>query len=639
MPVDLSTARPLSLETTDGPAAVREARRLLSEGEHEAAQRWALTVPDISDDLSVWSATAALLRRTLPLTGALPRKARIALLGTSTTSQLATLLPLACARAGLEVEVYECPYGQYRQEVLDPDSALHQFHADAVVLAMHDRDVELPLLSSDPEGDLDRALAEVTGLWDTLLQRGCPRIVQFTMAEPPERAVGHLGLRLPGARQRLLQEFNLRLGAAAPAAVSFVDVAHLAASVGTRTWFDARYWHLAKQAVNPACIPLLARHTGAVLAAAFGLSRKCLVLDLDNTLWGGVLGEDGLTGIRLGEGAEGEAYTAFQEHVLALKTRGVVLAVCSKNDEDLVRDAFSQHRGMRVRLADIAVLSAGWDDKAAQLRRIAEDLGIGLDALVFVDDNPVEREVVRRLVPEVDVVRLPVDPAGYVRALADYPYFETQTLTAEDAQRTEQYQARAAAASLASSTGSLEEFLESLQMQATISPVTPADLPRVAQLVGKTNQFNLTGVRRGQEELEALLAEPGVAVLTARLSDRFADHGLVGVLIGRRSATDFVVDTWLMSCRVIGRTLEHEMLAAAAASARSAGCHTVVGTYVPTAKNGLVADLYPRLGFQPASRPGPEDGVQTWACPLADLPEPPGHIRVTPPHTPTGDDA
>ena len=437
------------MERTTGPsredATAREllgySRRLLADGEPESARRWATAVVDVSDDLSVWSGAAAVARRCLD---ALPlaRTARVAVLGSSTTSQLAALLPLACARAGLQVEVYEAPYGQFRQAVLDPGSRLYAFDPDFVVLAVHAGDLHLPMISADPAAAVQDAVREFEVLWRTLHERSASTVLQFTIAVPPEQSLGHLGPSVAGSRHRLLQELNLALAVALPRSVVLVDCARLAADVGARTWFDPRYWHLAKQAVSPAAVPVLARNVAAVLAASAGLSRKCLVLDLDNTVWGGVLGEDGLSGLQLGEGPEGEAFTAFQEYVLELKHKGIVLAVCSKNDEALVREAFADLRGMRLTLEDIAVLSAGWDDKPAQLRRIAADLGLGLDSLVLADDNPVERESVRQLVPEVDVVRLPEDPAGYVRALADYPWFETTRLTHEDASRTAQYRAR-----------------------------------------------------------------------------------------------------------------------------------------------------------------------------------------------------
>lgn len=620
------TSAQLSLETATGRDVLREARRLLAEGSPEHARRWVTTVVDVSDDLALWSGAAAVLARCVadaPLT----RHLKVAVLGSSTTSQLAALLPLACARAGLQVEVYEAPYGVYRQEVLDPASHLHAFDPDVVVLALHEGDVDLPSMSGDPAGAVSGALDQLAGLWQALSRTTRATVLQYTFALPPEQPLGHLGPSVPGSRHRLLLELNLRMALAAPPSVLLVDCARLAAEVGARTWFDPRYWFLAKQSVNPTCVPMLARHTAAVLAASAGLSRKCLVLDLDGTIWGGVLGEAGSFGLQLGEGPEGEAYSAFQDYVLALKAKGVVLAVCTKNDEALVRQAFTSVPGMRLQLDDIAVLSAGWDDKPAQLRRIASELGLGLDALVLADDNPVEREAVRQLVPEVDVVQLPADPAGYVRALADYSWFETTRLTDEDAARTEQYRARASAAAASGAAYSLEEFLDSLQMEAVAEPVEERNLERVAQLVGKTNQFNLTSRRRSAVELAQLVAGDDVVAIGVRLRDRFADHGLVAVVLARVRGPQLEIDTWLMSCRVIGRTLEHALVALLEEQARARRCTSLRGTYVPTAKNGLVADLYPQLGFEPDGD-GP-DGVTSWTRHVDRQAAPATHVRLS----------
>jgi FkbH-like protein len=458
-------------------------------------------------------------------------------------------------------------------------------------------------------------------------------VVQHTFAIPPEVALGHLAARTPGCRAAMLAAVNAELGRSAADRVALVDCERLAGEVGKRQWFDARYWHRAKQAVSLNCVPLLARHTAAVIGAQLGAGRKCLVLDLDNTLWGGVLGEEGIGGIALGDGPAGEAFTAFQEYALALKAKGIILAVCSKNNEADVREVFERHPGMRIRLDDVAVLSASWDDKPAQIRQIASTLGIGLDALVFVDDNPAEREAVRQLVGEVDVIPLPREPHGYVRALADYPFFETAALTAEDTARADQYRARAQAAALAATATSLEDYHRSLDMVATVVPLDALTLPRVAQLVGKTNQFNLTGRRRSQSELAELAARPDTAVLCVRLADRFTDHGLVAVAIAVDRDGILDIDTWLMSCRVIGRTLEDEIAGLLVAQARRRGCAQVRGHYFPTAKNGLVSLLYERLGFKPvdlddAGAGGPQ-GATSWLLDVDAAPAPPGLIRVS----------
>jgi FkbH-like protein len=338
------------------------------------------------------------------------------------------------------------------------------------------------------------------------------------------------------------------------------------------------------------------------------------VLDLDNTLWGGIVGEEGLDGIRLGDTPEGEAFQAFQESILALQRRGIVLAVCSKNNDADAREVFERHPAMRIGLDDVAVFVADWRSKPEQLRTVAETLGIGLDALVFVDDSPAEREAVRRLAPEVDVIPLPQEPSDYVAALGDYLLFEPPSFTADDERRTEQYRGRREAVAAASSADSIEDFYRSLEMQALVSPFTDADLPRIAQLVGKTNQFNLTTRRHSAAALEAFARDPECVHLAFRLSDRFTDHGLVALVVAFERDDVLDVDTWLMSCRVIGRTLEETVLQELCRGAFDRACSAIQGTYVPSPKNELVRDLYRRLGFEPLDE---SDGTTRWRYDVA----------------------
>jgi FkbH-like protein len=386
--------------------------------------------------------------------------------------------------------------------------------------------------------------------------------------------------------------------------------------VGRNHWFDDRYWHVAKQAVALDALPLLARHTIAVLAASLGMSRKCLVLDLDGTLWGGVIGEDGLGGITLGGGPAGESYVAFQEYLLQLKGKGVILAVASKNNEEDARLPFEQHPDMRIKLDDISAFVANWEDKPANLRAIARSLNIGLDALVLVDDNPAERQLVRQELPEVDVVVLPREPSRYVRVLAEHVRLETVSLTEEDRQRTEQYRARAQVDQLAKSATNLDDFYLGLKMEALVAPFDDVTLPRLAQLIGKTNQFNTTSRRYSIAQLQGFMADPDCVHCCLRLRDRFADHGLVSVLIAWRRDETLEIDTLLMSCRVIGRTVEAQMLKHLCSEAQQLGCTQIRGSYVPTDKNALVRELYSRFGF---SLIGAENGMTTWEYNLALL--------------------
>jgi FkbH-like protein len=342
-------------------------------------------------------------------------------------------------------------------------------------------------------------------------------------------------------------------------------------------------------------------------------------------LWGGIVGDDGMQGLALGHGsAEGEAFLAFQHYLRRLRERGILLAVCSKNDEAVARAAVAEHPEMVLRPDDFAAFVANWEDKPSNLRRIAADLRLGLDALVFFDDNPMERDLVRQTLPEVAVPEAPEEPALYARCLVDAGYFEAMGFTDEDRQRAGSYAADVQRREAAESSTDLAGYLAGLEMRLQWRPFQEADLPRIAQLVNKTNQFNLTTRRYAEAELAALAREPQVVTFAGRLADKFGESGLVTVIIGRTvpheggSALD--IDTWLMSCRVLGRTVEAAVLGQVAALARARGCRALLGRYIPTTRNQLVADLYERMGF---TREG--DG---WRLYLDEAPPWPSPIAV-----------
>jgi FkbH-like protein len=505
---------------------------------------------------------------------------------------------LAARRVGIGGEIYESPYGQYEQEIINPQSPLYEFRPDVVVLAVTERDLRLPQYSDAPEEEIGAEVGRWTRLWEAVAKNSKARLIQYNFASPIESPMGHLGARLPGSRHMMARAINAQIGVRAGNSVSIVDCEHLSALFGKHRWCDPRYWHMAKQAVALDALPLLARHTAAVMAADLGLTRKCLVLDLDNTLWGGIIGEDGLTGIRLGDGTEGEAFVAFQEYIRKLKMKGVILAVCSKNNEADAKEPFEKHPEMRLKLEDIAIFVANWQPKSDNLRVIAKTLDLGLDSFVFVDDNPVERASIRQFLPEVDVVPLPTDPAYYTRALSDYLLFETNSFTAEDVKRTDQYRGRAQIMELKASAANLDDFYRSLGMKAVALPFDDFHLPRIAQLLGKTNQFNLTTRRHGMPQLQAFLQDANCVHFYLRLRDRFADHGLVSLMIALRRGQTLEIDTWLMSCRVLGRTVEATMLQHLFERAKQFGCTSVQGTYIPTAKNDMAKDVFAKFGFK-----------------------------------------
>lgn len=538
------------------------------------------------------------------------RQVRLALLSSHTSAQLAMALRVAAARHGLSVNIFESEYRRYEQDILDPESALYAFSPEVVVVACDQREVHFPELSDSPDAELDAETARWTGLWDTVRARTGALILQTTFVAPPADALGSIGIQLPGARRRQLARLNLALADAAPSGVHLVDAESAAMRAGTDAWFDDRYWHLSKHAVGLGAVGHLAAATTDVLAAGLGMSRKVVVLDLDNTLWGGVVGEDGVAGLTLGGTPAGEAFVAFQDYVSKLRKRGLVLAVCSKNNPADAQAPFTEHPEMHLSLDDFVAFEASWDPKPVVLRRIAQALDVGLDALVFVDDNPVEREAVRHELPMVGVVDLPTDPTGYVRALAETPGLQTVALTSEDSRRTEQYRARSQATQLAAGAGTREDFLTGLEMSAQIEPLSNINLTRIVQLIGKTNQLNMTTRRHSATDIQRFASREGSVVWGMRVRDRFDDHGLVAVLIAVPERGAFRIDTFLMSCRVLGRGVEAALLDALAHWARGTGVSRLTGTFVPSGRNTPAKDVYRDAGFRCTDTA--DDGTTTW---------------------------
>jgi FkbH-like protein len=603
-------------EVPESALCLKIARCYAQLNEDDKVRQWGLAALDAGDDFLSWQGVVGLLSKHLKSDWpGRKRTARVALLGSYTTTQYKQMLALAAIRFGVQIELYESHFGQYQQDVIDPASELYAFKPDFVILVVHAGELRLPSYADKADEAVEAEVNRWTTLWKTIRERSKARVIQHNFALDTVVPMGHLSSRLPGSRYFMTQRVNQRLGELAGAEVSIVDCERLAATIGKNRWFDPKYWNLSKQAVSLEALPLLAKHTAAVLAADLGLSRKCLVLDLDNTLWGGIIGEDGMAGIKIGQGSPiGEAYTAFQEYILELKNKGVILAVNSKNNDADAREVFQKHPEMRIKLDDIAVFIANWETKPKNIERIARTLNIGIDSLVFVDDNPVERQAMRQFQPEVDTIVLPTDPSQYVRCLSNYLMFETGSFTKEDAARAEQYRARAQIAELEQSATSIEDFYRSLQMKAVVKPFDEMSLPRIVQLLGKTNQFNLTTRRHGMAEMQTFIANPDCVHYSLTLQDRFANHGLVSMIIAVKKGTVLDIDTWLMSCRVIGRTVEAELLSKLSDRAQQMGCRTLRGTYIPTAKNGMVKEIFARFGFKKVTD---DNGTTIWEYDLA----------------------
>ena len=551
---------------------------------------------------------------------------RLAVLASSTVDHLPPAIRVAGLRRKLLIEVHSGTYGQYRQDLLDPASALHRFKPQTVLFSLSAREaiagVSLAATAAEVDNAIGRFIAELRSLWRRAREIGAA-VIQQTFLDVSEPLFGGYDRMVPGAPSAVVARLNDRLAeAAAEDGALLLDVARASARDGIDAWFDVGRWLQGKLEIAPQAAPYYGDLAARILAAQRGLSKKCLVLDLDNTLWGGVIGDDGLDGIVLGEGsAAGEAHLALQHYARQLKERGVILAVCSKNDLKIAEAAFRDHPEMVLRRADIAAFQANWDDKAQNLKVIAAKLNIGLDALVFVDDNPIERARIRQSLPVVAVPEMPDDPAHYVRCLADAGYFEAVAFTADDRNRAEQYAANAEREALLGSAESMDEFLRGLNMTAVYGPFTAVDHARVVQLINKTNQFNTTTRRYASEEVARIMDDPDSLTLQFRLIDRVGDNGLVSTMILRPARGDddvLEIENWVMSCRVFGRELEFEAMNIAVEAARERGVRALIADYIPTPKNDVISKLYPSLGFVDVDGPASANGARRFRLDLAD---------------------
>jgi FkbH-like protein len=529
---------------------------------------------------------------------------RLAVLSNATVDLLTPALLASGARHGIALEVVQPSYDQVAQEALTPDSKVNSSKPDAVLFAIDFR--ALPLRLS--LGDAETAAATVEGVMGYLqaLRNGVKAnssalCIFQTFAPPAETIFGSLDRALPGTMRFLIDAVNRALAEnALQSGDVLLDVAGLAETVGLADWHNPLLWNMAKFPFSDQFMPLYADHVARTVAAIRGKSRKALILDLDNTVWGGVIGDDGLEGIKIAQGdATGEAHLAVQRLALDLRQRGVVLAVSSKNTDEVARTPFEKHPEMLLKLDHIAVFQANWNDKATNIQAIAEELSLGLDAMVFLDDNPVERGLVRQLLPQVAVPELPEDPAYYARTLAAAGYFESVAFAAEDLKRAGFYQDNAKRVTLRNRAGGVEAYLASLDMTITFQPFDATGRARIVQLINKSNQYNLTTRRYADPEVEEAENDPEVFTLQVRLADIFGDNGMISVVICRLNGQgEWEIDTWLMSCRVLGRKVEHMVLGEMLRHARSAGIRRLIGTYKPTERNKLVIDHYEKLGFK-----------------------------------------
>ena len=548
---------------------------------------------------------------------------RLGIVSNATSHFLVAALEATAARYGISLQCVEADFGQVMQEALSQDSTINRAKVDAVLIALDHRGLPLQPTPGDAtaaRNSVEAALSQLAKMRTGLHQHGNTLCIVQTLPRPVETLFGSFDATLPGCMRTLIDDFNRGVVESLVGTQDvLLDVAQLAETVGLAEWFNPMLWNMARLPFSNNFIPLYAEHVCRVIAALRGRSRRCLILDLDNTLWGGVIGDDGLEGIVVGQGEPtGEAYLAVQRAALALRARGVVLAVSSKNNDEIARTPFREHPEMLLHEEHIAVFQANWNDKATNIKAIAAELSLGLDAMVLLDDNPVERALVRRILPQVAVPELPSDPALYARALMSAGYFESIGFSDEDRRRATFYQQNARRVALQSQACDLDAYLASLEMRMQIQPFDGAGRARIAQLIAKSNQFNLTTRRYSEAEIAEIERDPNCFALQIRLSDCFGDNGMISVVICRLREADWEMDTWLMSCRVLGRKVEQAILEVLCEQAAVRGIRRLIGTYRPTERNALVKDHYANLGFSLLE--SESNGITVWALDTDSLP-------------------
>ena len=560
-----------------------------------------------------------------------PKKFRLAIIGGYSFYPLRELLEHIAETEGEPYELFVGDFDNYIAEIMDETSALYAFAPQAVLLMPSETRCKYPGKLTDPR---EMQQAEAMHTVESLIELA-RKVHEKTQAEvimtnfmlPSRHDLGAFRSRSLGSDWSFRQWVNLELGLNAPTFLHICDLEFLAHRLGGLRAQDDRAWFESKQPCSAALLPELAREIVQLTTALRRAPKKVLALDLDNTLWGGVVADDGIEGIEIGDTSpRGEAFKAFQKYIASLKDRGVLLGVVSKNDHATAAQVFEKHPEMVLRMGDFVSFKANWEPKSENIRRMAAELNLGLDSFVFVDDNPAEIEIVRQFVPEVETILLGPDPSTYVARLQDCRYFEPRSITAEDSERTRQYQSETQRQALAESITDMDAYLASLEMVGEISDFNSLDVPRLSQLINKSNQFNLTTRRRSEADLLALMNDPAYTGFSFRLSDKFGDHGLISIVILKQNGKVLEVDTWLMSCRVLKRQVEDEVLNSVVRRAEARGCALVEGIYLPTAKNEMVRDFYPRMGFALTHE---DAGVRKFELSVAGYRPLPTKIKIT----------
>lgn len=525
----------------------------------------------------------------------------------STQEHLKPIMEASALRHNIILDVICGGYGQSVQDAINPNSDINKTCPDGVLIALDYRG--LPFFETDKHqsnsplnSSTESAINYLNMIADGFSKNGIDTILVQNVVPPPLFQFGNLDSQVAESLRGQIIRFNQDLAQLCRDKGWFLfDLESIADLVGLERWHDPVKWHMAKLPFDPIFAPLFGDHAARLLAAILGRSRKCLVLDLDNTIWGGVIGDDGIDGISLGQGdAIGEAFVAVQRAVLELKRRGIILAVCSKNEEQTARQPFREHNEMILKEDDISVFIANWQPKSQNLELIAKKLNIGLDALVLLDDNPAERSQVRQALPQIAIPELPDDPAFFPFVLLNGGWFETVRITHEDRIRAKQYKEQEQRTILKESSPDLASYLKFLKMRAYLAPFDSQGRARITQLINKTNQFNLTDRRFNESQILGFEQDNRIFTLQVRLVDCFGDNGIISAVICECRENSLRIHNWVMSCRVFGRELDYAIINEIAKWASHAGINEVLGEFVSTQRNEVVKNLFENLGFRPS---------------------------------------
>lgn len=530
-------------------------------------------------------------------------KLKVALLGDTATQLLVTSIKGEAVDRGLSLDIFEGEYNQVERQLMDPTSELYEYDAEIVIIfqSTHKLGEYHSSLAIDKQEYLaDERLSFISSLCENPSFAN-KKIIYFNYPEIEDTVFGSYANKVESSFSFQVRKLNyelMKLTCQYPN-LFICDIAGLQNMFGRRFMFAPNVYMTTEMVLSVNALPYVASRVVDIIAAIKGQFKKCLILDLDNTVWGGVIGDDGLEGIELGHGLGiGKAFTEFQMWVKKLKQRGIIICVASKNNEETAREPFEKHPDMVLKLDDIAVFQANWETKVDNIRTIQSVLNIGFDSMVFLDDNPFERNMVRENIPGITVPELPDDPAMYLEYLYSLNLFETASYSNADKDRTKQYQVEAKRVSLSKSFTNEADFLKSLNMVSTVSGFTRFNTPRVAQLSQRSNQFNLRTIRYTEADIESMANDPNVIDLSFTLEDKFGDNGLIAVVIMKQQDVDTLfVDTWFMSCRVLKRGMENFTLNTMAEYAKEKGYKRIIGEYIPTPKNKMVELHYPNLGF------------------------------------------